>query len=70
MAAQMQSLSTIFEFNFPKRFCKNNSKLFLRGNKFDLDGVVLDLLSGKVVVDLEMFGLFVEHRIVTKLNTA
>jgi hypothetical protein len=66
----MKLLSAGFKLNSPKRFCKNICWLFMRGNKFDFDGVVFRLLASEVVVNLEVFGFFVKDWVVTEFNVA
>lgn len=70
MAAQMKLLFAVLELNSLETFCEDISRLFLGGNQFDFDGVVFDLLPSEVVVNLKVFGFFVEHKIVTKFDVA
>ena len=51
----MEFVSTVVELDSTERFCKDVSRLDLRRNKFNFDGICLNLLSSEMIVDFEMF---------------
>ena len=61
----MEFAPALVKLESSKRLCKNICRLLLRGNKFDPEGVVFDLLSGEVIVDLEMLRFVVKDRVIT-----
>ena len=63
---KVKFIPTVFELNPSQGFSKNVGRLFLRGNKFHLNGVVFNLLTSEMVVYFEVFGFFMKYMIVTK----
>lgn len=53
-----------FKKDRSQRFCHHINKIFFTWNLDHLYDALLNLLPSKIIVYLDMFGLFMEHRVV------